>query len=81
VTSGSKKKNKRRNALIDSWRRAWRGSELEERKVQLAGAYYEVILGSGGLAPGVLHFGIRWGGWSVSPFGRFTAGVEVSRSH
>jgi hypothetical protein len=30
--------------------------------MKLAGAYHEVILGSGGLVPGILNFGIRWGG-------------------
>jgi hypothetical protein len=76
-TSESKEKNKRRNALIDGCRCAWGGSEVERRKIKLAGAYCEIILGNGGLAPGVLNFGIRWDGGSAVRFVRFTAGGEI----
>jgi len=64
---------------MDGCRCAWGRSEVEGRKIKLAGAYYEIILGSGGLAPGVLISDISWGGWSGSRFSRFTAGREVSR--
>jgi len=59
---------------MDGCRCAWGGSEVEGRKIKLAGAYCEIILGSGGLAPGVLILDISWGGWSGSRFSRFTAG-------
>jgi hypothetical protein len=64
-TSESKEKNKSRNGLTGGCRCASGGSEGERRKIKLAGAYYEIILRSGGLAPGVLNLGISWGGGQV----------------